>query len=192
MLKDLVLKNRSYRRFYQDEKISRDILISLIDLARRTPSAANLQPLRYYISNEREENEKIFSCLKWAGYLSDWDGPKEGEKPSAYIVVLADKENSAYAPFDTGIVSQTILLAAVEKDFGGCIVGSVNKEKLSDLFHFPRNLEIMLVIALGKPKEKVVLEEVKNENIEYWRDENQVHHVPKRKLREVILNFGKK
>jgi len=188
MLKDLILKNRSYRRFFQDERMSRELLLSLLELARQTASAANLQPLRYFISNSEENNEKIFSCLQWAGYLPDWSGPEEGEKPAAYIVILADKENSTYAQFDTGIVSQTILLGAVEKGFGGCVIGSVDKEKLNDIFHYSENLEIMLVIALGKPKEKVVLEDVKNNDIKYWRDENAIHHVPKRTLKEIIIN----
>ena len=127
--------------------------------------------------------------MQWAGYLPDWNGPEEGEKPAAYIVILTDKENSAYAHFDTGIASQTILLGAVEKGFGGCVVGSVDKEKLNGIFHYPENLEIILVIALGKPKEKVVLEDIKNNDIKYWRDEYAIHHVPKRTLKEIVINY---
>ena len=187
MLKELILKNRSYRRFYQDFQISKGALKELVDLARLCPSAANLQILRFMLINSKEESEKVFSCLGWAGYLKDWDGPKQGEKPSAFIVILSNRPDWAYIKSDVGIVSQSILLGAVEMGLGGCMFGSVQKDKLRKSFSIPEEYEIQLVIALGKPKEKIVIEEVKGDDIKYWRDENDVHHVPKRKLEDLIL-----
>ena len=187
MLKELVLKNRSYRKFYQDFQISKETLKELVELARLCPSAANLQILRFMLINSKEESEKVFSCLGWAGYLKDWDGPEEGERPAAYIVILSNKPDWAYIKSDVGIVSQSILLGAVEMGLGGCMFGSVQKDKLRKSFSIPEEYEIQLVIALGKPKEKIVIEEVKNDDIKYWRDENDVHHVPKRNLEDLIL-----
>lgn len=190
MLKDLITKNRSYRRFYQEVKIDHSILEELIDLARLSPSGANLQPLKYIISNKPEKNEMIFQDLKWAGYLKDWDGPKEGEKPSAYIIILGDNDISKNFMCNHGIASQSILLGATEKGLGGCILGGINRDDLKNKLNIPDNYEILLVIALGKPKETVVLEELKdNGSIKYWRDENNVHHVPKRKLEDIILDL---
>lgn len=84
MIKELVMKTRSCRRF-KEEAISEELLRELVDLARLSASAANLQPLKYIISYKKEMNDIIFPKLKWAGYLKDWDGPEEGERPSAYI-----------------------------------------------------------------------------------------------------------
>lgn len=187
MLKELILKNRSYRRFYQDLQISKETLKELVQLARLCPSAANLQILRFMLINSKEESEKVFSCLGWAGYLKDWDGPEEGEKPAAYIVILSNKPDWVYIKSDVGIVSQSILLGAVEVGLGGCMFGSTQKDKLRKLFSIPEEYEIQLVIALGKPKEKIVIEEVKCDDIKYWRDENDVHHVPKRNLEDLIF-----
>lgn len=119
MLKDLILKNRSYRRFFQDEEIDTNTLKGLINLARLTATAANLQSLKFMLINNSEENEKVFSCLKWAGYLKDWNGPEEGEKPSAYIIVLNDIKIYQNASYDVGLACQSILLGAVEKDLAG-------------------------------------------------------------------------
>ncbi|MFW5979904.1 MAG: nitroreductase family protein [Halanaerobiales bacterium] len=183
-----MLKNRSYRRFYENEKISRKTIRKLIDLARKSPSAANRQPLKYIISNEKEKNSKIFPCLSWAGYIKDWDGPKNGEKPAAYIVMLGDKEITENFWDDPGIAAQSILLGAVEKDLGGCIIGALNHDLLRENLKIDQRYEILYVLALGKPKEKVKLETVGPDNsIKYWRDENEVHHVPKRKLDDIIL-----
>ena len=188
MLKDLVLKNRSYRRFYQDHKINRNDLTDLIELARLTPSGRNLQPLKYYLSADEETNEKVFSTLAWAGYLKDWDRPEEGEKPTGYIVILGDTRLTKNYFCDHGIVSQTILLGAVEKGLGGCIFASIKREKLKELLKIDNHFEVLLVLAIGKPKEEVVVEDVVNDDIKYYRDDNQVHHVPKRSVDELVIN----
>jgi len=188
MLKELILKNRSYRRFYEEENIDNSTLADLVDLARLSASGANKQPLKYITSTNREINEKIFSCLAWAAYLKDWDGPEKGERPNAYIIILGDKNISTSFGCDHGIAAQSILLGAVEKGYGGCIIGSIKKEDLSRLLMIPDQFEILLVIALGKPKEKIIIEEISsNGDIKYYRDENGIHHVPKRKLEDIII-----
>ncbi|MCU4157180.1 nitroreductase family protein [Carboxylicivirga sp. A043] len=187
MLKDLILKNRSYRRFHHDEPVELETLHELVDLARLSPSARNAQPLKYFLSNSPELNDKIFPHLSWAGYLKDWPGPEKGEQPSAYIVMLNDTEISANYFCDDGIASQSILLGAVEKGLGGCIIGSLNRLQLQRELRLSDNLKIVHVIALGKPKEEVKLEEMKEESIKYWRDVQQVHHVPKRDLKDIIV-----
>ncbi len=188
MLRDLVLANRSYRRFAEDHQIDEATLRELIDLARLTPSAGNLQPLRYITSCVPDRNAKVFETLAWAGYLTDWPGPKEGERPSGYIIILSDARISKSPAHDTGIAAQTILLGAVEKGLGGCIFGSVNRDALRASLRIPDEYEICLVIALGRPVEKVVLEDVGPDgSIRYYRDKDGVHHVPKRALDDLIL-----
>jgi nitroreductase len=188
-LKDLLLKNRSYRRFYQDETLETAVLKEMVENVRLAPSPSNLQPLKFVIVNDQEMNHKIFPILKWAGYLKSWHGPEEGERPAAYIILLGNRQTSAMVDWDYGIALQTILLTAVEKGYGGCAIGSCDRDKLHQLLAIPKELEIGCVIALGKPKEEVVLEEVKEDNIKYWRDEDQVHHVPKRSLEDLLLKM---
>jgi nitroreductase len=189
MLKDLILQNRSYRRFHQEVPISLDDLKELVDLARQSASAANRQPLKYFLSYQPEMNARIFPSLAWAGYLKDWGGPKEGEKPAAYIIMLGDKTITQAFGCDHGIAAQSILLGATEKGLGGCIIGSVRRSELSQELHIPEQYEILNVIALGKPKEQVVIEAVGEDgDIKYWRDEQGIHHVPKRSLEEIILS----
>jgi nitroreductase len=188
MMKDLVLKNRSYRRFYEDVEIDCQTLRDLVDLARLSASAANKQPLRYMLSFTKEKNALIFPTLSWAAYLTDWKGPPVGERPSAYIVVLADTEVSANFNWDAGICSQSILLGATEQGLGGCMLASINKPNLKQALHIAEKYEVVLVLALGKPKEKVVIEPVPaSGDIRYWRDADETHHVPKRSLGDLII-----
>ena len=188
MLRDLILKNRSYRRFHARERIAREVLVELVDLARLSPSAANLQPLKYMLSCEPDRNALIFPTLAWAGYLTDWGGPAEGERPSAYIVILGDTTITRAFHCDHGIAAQSILLGAVERGYGGCIIASINRKALRAALQIPDRLEILLVIALGRPEEQVVLETVGPQgDIRYWRDAQGVHHVPKRRLEEIII-----
>jgi nitroreductase len=188
MLRDLVLKNRSYRRFYQDVDIKLETLRELVDLARNSASAMNVQPLKYMLSCEPERNSLIFPRLAWATYLKDWRGPSEGERPSAYIIVLADTEIRRHVGCDHGIAAQSILLGATERELGGCMIANVDKEGLRKDLSIPLRYEILLVLALGKPKEAVVIETVgSNGDTKYWRDGDNVHHVPKRPLDEIII-----
>jgi nitroreductase len=188
MLKDLVLRNRSYRRFDQAYPVELDTLRELVDLARRTASGANRQPLKYLLSHQPEQNAAIFKHLAWAGYLREWCGPDEGEQPAAYIVILLDREIAPSAGCDHGIAAQTILLGATERGLGGCMIGAIQREALAQTLKLSSRYEILLVLALGRPVEEVVLEPLGVDgDIRYWRDERQVHHVPKRGLDEVIL-----
>ena len=188
MFKDLVLKTRSYRRFYENMAVDMATLRELVDLARLTASGGNRQSLKYVLSCDAETNARIFPTLAWAGYLKDWGGPKEGERPSAYIIILLDNEISESAGCDHGIAAQTIMLGATEKGLGGCIIASVKKSALHVALGIDECFSILLVLALGKPKEEVVVEAVEpGGDIKYWRDAEQVHHVPKRKLEDIFV-----
>ncbi len=196
MIRNLVLRNRSYRRFYQEATIELETLRELVDLARLSASGGNKQPLKYILSCHPQKNALIFSHLAWAMYLKDWPGPSEGERPSAYIIVLEDTEISqskdALQRFllgcDHGIAAQSILLGAGEKGLGGCIIGGVQKQELSQALEIPPRYEILLILALGKPNETVVVEEVGSTgDIRYWRDSEGTHHVPKRALDDIII-----
>jgi nitroreductase len=188
MLKDLVLQCRSYRRFHEDVTVGMETLKELVDIARCTASATNRQPLKYVLSCSRERNAQIFSCLHWAAMLKIWSGPAEGERPAAYIVVLGDKDVVPSFGVDHGIAAQTILLGAVEKGLGGCMVAAVDRDDLKKLLSISPKLDVLLVIALGKPREKVVLDTLEpGASTNYWRDKDDVHHVPKRRLNDIIV-----
>lgn len=187
--KELVKMNRSYRRFDEQFGIERELLIELIGLARYAASGRNAQPLKYFLNNDKVMNELIFSTLTWAGYLKEWPGPKEGERPAAYIIVLLDRDISDNFLCDDGIAMQNILLGAVDKGLGGCILRSINKPRLSAILNLSDRFEIIDVVALGKPIETVVVTNVGDDgDIRYYRDENGVHYVPKRSLDELIVN----
>jgi nitroreductase len=188
MLRNLILKNRSCRRFYEDFPINRKTLVELVDLARLSPSAANLQPLKYILSCDARKNALIFPHLKWAAYLKDWPGPAEGERPSAYIIILGDTAITKSFGCDHGIAAQSILLGANELGLAGCIIGSIDREGLRKMLAIPDRFEILVVLALGKPKEKAAIETISDTaDIKYWRDKSGTHHVPKRRLEDIII-----
>jgi len=100
----------------------------------------------------QKNNALIFKHLAWARYLENWSGPAEGKRPSVYIIVLEDKQIEHPLHCDHGIAAQSILLGATGKGLGGCIIGAINKPKLRQALHIPARYEILLVLALGKPK----------------------------------------
>ena len=191
ILKHLLIADRSYRRFDEKHKIERDSLLKLIELTRYCASGRNLQPMKYYIVDDVETCDKIFPLLKWAGYLTDWDGPEPGERPVAYIIQCLDTSLTKNYLCDDGIQLQAITLGAVAEGLGCCIIKSFNLVKLKEILGIEDNLEPLYVVAVGKPIEKVVIEDMDSQNktdIKYYRTSDKVHHVPKRNLHELILN----
>jgi nitroreductase len=190
MLIDFVLKNRSYRRFDGKTTISADMMEHFIELARLCPSSRNQQALKFIFLNQPDHCEKLYPNLAWAGYLKEWDGPGEEERPTGYIIILGDTTLGSKFDVDLGICAQTILLGAVEKELGGCMIASIKREEVRSLLQIDAQYKIVLVIALGKPIENVVVDSVINGEIKYWRDLDNTHHVPKRRLSDVLIKHG--
>ena len=189
-IKELLLKNRSYRRFKQEPVLSKDDLIDLIDAARLSPSSRNGQPLKFIILNSPKSCDLMFPNTAWAGYLKDWTGPEDRERPTSYIIILADTEISKKTDIDVGIVAQSMLLSVAEKGFGGCMLASINRINIREQFTIDEKYEIPLVIALGKPSETVVIEDIQEDNTHYYRDAENIHHVPKRTVEELIIEIS--
>jgi len=187
-LKDIVYKNRSYRRFYQEMAISESTMLELVDLARMSPSGRNLQPLKYCVISDPETCSKLFPLLAWAGYLKDWAGPEEGERPTGYIIIVEDTSVTSESAHDQGIAAQSIMLGAVEQGLGGCMIASIKRNEVAELLGLGGALKPVLVLALGVPKEVVMIEPLDPQGeVKYWRDDQQGHHVPKRLLKDIIL-----
>lgn len=172
----------------QSDGIDLRTLRDLVDIGRITASGANLQPLRYALVSGGEGCARVFPHLKWAGYLTDWDGPEEGERPPAYMIVLSDGGLKPHSSYDPGIAAQTIALAAAEMGLASCMLGAIDRDGIRSALGIPDRYEVLLVIAVGRPAESIVLETVGADgNIRYWRDRSGVHHVPKRSLQDVVV-----
>jgi len=188
-LEDLVLKTRSCRRFDESHRIEYKTLEELVNMARLSASGANRQPLKYLIYYSEVDCDRVFPSVVWAAYLKEWDGPEPGERPSGYIVILGDKTIAEGFGVDHGIAAQSIMLGATEAGLGGCMIASIRRDLLRNELNIPDRFEILLILALGKPVEKVIIDDIKDGDVKYWRDSLKNHHVPKRKLDEVILKF---
>lgn len=192
MLKDLVIANRSYRGYDESRRITRRELLEMVDCARLSASSVNQQPLRYYLAWEKDEVDQIQALTKWARGLPDMTLPHPGMCPTGFIVICQDTrvwESLARFQKDVGIVAQTILLSAVEMGLGGCMIGNFHASEVKETLKLEEYLAPLLIVALGKPKEEIVLTEIEEgEPVAYYRDENDIHYVPKRRLEDIVLN----
>lgn len=192
MIKDLVRANRSYRGYDESRKVTREELAELVDCARLTASSVNQQPLKYYIAWEKEEVDRIQSLTHWAKGLPQLTLPHPGMCPTGFIIICQDtkiSDNLARFQKDVGIAAQTMLLAATEAGLGGCMIGNYGAGSVREALGLPERLAPLLIVAIGKPAEQVVLTEVSEEgSTAYYRDEADVHYVPKRRLEDVLLD----
>lgn len=181
------IKERRTIRKYLDKDVPREILIRCVDAARLSPSAANLQPLKYVIVDDKRLLREVFSALRWAGYLPEKYKPKEKDMPRAYIVILLDKNIRKSPGHDAGIAAMSISLVAHDEGLGSCILANIDGERLRKILNIPEHLEIILVVALGYPAEKPVVDKLRDGDVKYWIDENGVLHVPKRDLESILM-----
>ena len=190
---EMNMKNRSCRGYDESYKVSRETLEDLVNLTRFAPASVNIQPMKYYLSWTDEQNAVIQPLTGWARQLPGNNLPYPGHRPTAFIVILHDKNiapNVTRFSKDVGIAAQTIALGAVEKGLNVCMIGNFSPEKVAQALSLPENLEVVLIIAVGKQDEKIVLTEIdEGEDTAYYRDENDVHYVPKRKLKDIIVNI---
>lgn len=189
MLNELLKKSRSYRSFKPDIEVSEELLLEFIDNARIAAATMNLQPLKYRLVTSREEMAKLLPLTRWAAVLGI-KLPPENHEPKAAIIVCHDTDVTPFNPIflkDVGICSEIIMLSAAEHGLGGCIIGSADARKLSDTFALSENLLPQLVLTFGVPDETVVIEDAEGGDVKYYRDENNVHHSPKRKLSDIII-----
>lgn len=191
MIGDLVKKSRSYRVFDESFKLDKQDLVDLIELARFSPCGKNGQYLRFIPIYKEEILKEIYPYLTWAAYLKDWSGPVEGERPTGIILVVS-KEGSLTDPIlacDMGIVSQSIMLGAVEKNLGGCMIRALNRKKIAKVLNLSEDYIIHIALAIGKPAQEVVVEDIHDgDDVKYWMDEDKTHHVPKIVLPNLIID----
>jgi len=187
MTYNLILKRRTIRKFLP-EKIDERILKKLVNAARLAPSTANLQPLEFVIINQKKLTEEVFSHTRWAGYINPQGTPKKGEEPVTFIAFVVNQEiaHSDYYKVDCGTAAQNLILAALEEGIGSCIIAACNKGKIEKLINVPQGRKLEFVVALGYPAEQPIAEEAKSGSIKYYKDDQDILHVPKRPLEEVV------
>ena len=179
-----IMSRRSIRRFKQ-KTISVEVLKKLVDAGRLAPSAANLQPLEFFIVRDKKICSQLFETISWAGYIKPKWTPVEGERPTGYIVMLVKDSKNPWYLRDVSLASENIVLTAESEGLGSCILCKIDKEKIRSILKIPETYIIDSLIALGHKAEESVVEDYSG-FVEYWRDEKQVMHVPKRKLEDVI------
>ena len=190
MLRDLAIKSRSYRIFDENYKLKRDDLVDLIELTRYCPCGKNNQSLRFIPIYQEETLREIYPCLSWAAYLNDWNGPIKGQRPTGIILIVSKngKLDDPIIAADMGIFSQTIMLGAVEKNLGGCMIRAINRSRIRQIINLPQDYTIHMALAIGKPTQEVIIEDInEGDDIKYWMDKDNTHHVPKIKLNDLII-----
>jgi nitroreductase len=180
----IIIKRRSIRR-YKQKPIILDILIKFLNAARLAPSAANLQPLEFCIVNDKDLCSKVFKAISWAGYIKPEWHPNENERPVAYIIILVNDSNNPWYLRDVSFAASNIVLCAEGQGIGSCVLCKINKEKIRKSLKIPKKIIIDSVIALGYKAEQPIVEDIVD-SVEYYRDEKQVLHVPKRKIKDMI------
>lgn len=189
-LRQLMITDRTVRRFQENREVSDETLERLVELTRYCPSGRNAQPLRYLPITSEDDKKKVFPLLKWAGYFQDWDGPEEGERPAAYLIQCLDTKYGKDCLCDDGLQLEAITLGMRTLGLGGCIIKAFNAPRLAEALQLDSRYAPRYVLAIGYPAEEVRIEEMPMDDdadFKYYRTADGVHHVPKRQLEQLII-----
>ena len=191
MLIDLIKANRSYRGYNHSRTVTKDELMKMVEAARLCPSSVNVQPLKYFLAYTPDVVDVIQAHTRWAKGLPDIHLPHPGKEPTAFIVICQDTSidaNLSRFQKDVGIVAQTMLLTAVEMGLGGCMIGNFHADSVHGVLGLKEEIRPLLIVAIGKPDEEVILTDVVDGKTGYYRDEQDRHYVPKRKLEDLVID----
>ena len=187
--KELVKANRTCRRYDGTKSITRQDLLDLVDLVRYTPSGMNKQALRFALVADEETKARVFDNIFWAGFLKDWDGPIEGERPGGYILVFDDNDYGRAMVEDVGIAGQTLALGARAGGKAVCIFKAFKEKEINEALGLGDNFNLLMVVAVGYPLEEVVIDDIHaGDDFKYYGDQDQVHHVPKIVTEDLLIN----
>ena len=182
---DVAMRRRTIRLF-QQRPVPRELLTVMVDVARVAPSGANMQPLRFVVVDEPELCERVFAQTAWAGHVAPRRTPGPGHRPTAYVAVLIDRRVRATGgEHDAGAAMMSMILTAAEAGVGACWIGSLQRARLAEILGIPADLAIDSVLALGYPAEQPVADECTGDT-RYWLDADDVLHVPKHRLADVM------
>ena len=182
-LDKLLRKNRSHRGYDSSYEVREDQLRRIIEVNTKTPSAMNQQVLRFR-PVLKEEAHKLLPHIRLGGALPELKLPLAGEEPNAFIVVCSDV-TGRYVDIDLGISAQSMLLKAAEIGLNGICIAAFNHEAVKEALHL--NIEPVLIIAIGRGKEKIELVEISADEPHAYYRRDGVHYVPKVKLDDLII-----
>jgi nitroreductase len=160
---EIIKKRRSIRKF-RNLTVPYDKLEKLVESARLAPSVMNLQPLEYIIVENAQLVKEVFDCTEWKNYVFE-SGPKKGEEPKTYIVVLIKNAELKHAEFDAGLATENILLAAQNEGIASCCLGAVEWTRINRILKIPTEYYAKMLIALGYPKQEATYTDAEDKKI---------------------------
>ncbi len=141
-----ILKKRRSMRVFQDKDIPRKILEEIIDVARFSPTARNVQPWEFIITIDAETLKNISEL---------GDNAKLVAGARACVAVFCS--DTKYYLEDGCSATVNILNAAAAIGIGSCWVAGDKKpycDEVKKLLGVPQELKLVSLIALGYPLDK--------------------------------------
>ncbi|MDQ8045735.1 MAG: nitroreductase family protein [Solirubrobacteraceae bacterium] len=140
-----LIRRPATRRFVTDRDVPRETVAALVDAARWTGSARNRQPWRFVEVRDRALIEALSRLGAYAQFVSG--------APVVLAVAAADN-GFADTAFDTGRVTQSLVLAAAALGLGACpatLFPEANVDEARRLLRLDEGWLPDHLVALGYP-----------------------------------------
>ena len=185
-LDSLLLRNRSCRGYDSNYIVSKEELLKIVEVNTKIASARNQQVLRFRLVYGTEAKE-VTKAIKLGGALPELNLPLPGTEPNAYIIICTQEPKGKWVDIDLGISAQSMLLKAVDLGLNGICIAAFNKEKICALVNGGRQMEPLLILAIGKSIERFQLLPIGQEDEHNYFRKNGVHFVPKVRIEDLLI-----
>ena len=183
---ELLAGRRTYRRFLQ-KPVPAGVVADMVEAVRLSSCGANRQAIRLVVVQSPAMVAKVQPLVKWAAYLPPEQGvPKPGEQPVLFVAVVQDASIPGDKDTDAGIALANLTLAAWAKGVGSCIMGAIDRPRLTELLGLSENETLHSMVALGYPAHAArVVPLTVATGVKYYLDVNRDYCVPKRAAADI-------
>lgn len=182
------LRGRRTIRRFEPRPVDAGLLREAVDAARIASCGTNRQTLKYIIVESPAVVAQIQPLVHWAACLPPEQGcPRPGEQPVAFIAVLQDERLPGCSDVDVGLALGSLTADAWSHGVGSCIMGSIDRPALAELYALPPSLRLCNLVAFGYPAHQSHIVPMQNGDVRYYLDDARDYCVPKRPLSEVCL-----
>ena len=182
----LLIRNRSCRGYDSNYIVSKEELLKIVEVNTKIASARNQQVLRFRLVYGTEAKE-VTKAIKLGGALPELNLPLPGTEPNAYIIICTQEPKGKWVDIDLGISAQSMLLKAVDLGLNGICIAAFNKEKICALVNGGRQMEPLLILAIGKSIERFQLLPIGQDDEHNYFRKNGVHFVPKVRIEDLLI-----
>ena len=142
---DCIVTKLEVREFNDQDSVSSEIRLKILEAARLTGSSLNTQPWRFIVIQNKDNLIKLSSDSTSGKWISG----------ANFAIIILTNPYFRFHLIDAGKVVQNMQLAAWNYGVGSALFTGIEEERLRKDFSIPIDYKPVIVAGFGYPKKKI-------------------------------------